>query len=198
MKQKGKGNSLTASVLLCAGFATAALATQANAALITISQVVTNNYATEQIYEISQTILSTEAIASVGVFGNISIALTDFNRNGATISSDGPSFYSGWINSTEVERFMPGNAGSYQLVAPTRSQAFFTTNYGVPTLVALGRGLAVDDQITIKFKFKLSAGDQVALTGTFNLIAVPAPATALVALFAPVLGLRRRRTENSN
>ena len=75
-----------------------------------------------------------------------------------------------------------------------------STGFGSPDPVALGQGLAVNDTIEVRFNFTLSAGDQVAFTGTFDLVnysAVPAPSAAALILLSPLFGGRhRRRTEN--
>ena len=58
-----------------------------------------------------------------------------------------------------------------------------------------GRTLNPDDEIEVKLNFRLSAGDQAAYTGYFNV--VPAPGVAALGLLAPWVQLhRRRRTEN--
>ena len=45
----------------------------------------------------------------------------------------------------------------------------------------------------IRFNFTLSAGDQLAFSGVFNLAAVPAPSGAAVALLGSVVRRERRR-----
>lgn len=174
--------------------AIAAFAGDAAASLVTISRVITNNTATTQSYQFSESIISAENIGSVGAFGSLSLVLTDLNRNGALVTSDASAFYSGWINGTQVNSFMLGSSFSqYQLSAPSRGQASDAGEFGRPTPITLGRSLVASDVMQIRFNFTLSAGDQLAFSGSFNLTAVPAPSGAAIALLAPMLGRGRRR-----
>ena len=199
--KKGKEKGFAAASLLGVAAAVAATAPSASAALVTISKIVTNNTATTQSYQFSESLTITEAISQVGAIGSMSMVLTDFNRNGATVASDSGNFYSGWINGSKVQSFMPGAAPtSYSLTAAPRAQASMSTGFGSPDPVALGRGLAVNDTIEVRFNFTLSAGDQVAFTGTFDLVnysSIPAPSAAAIMLLYPIFGGRHRRgTEN--
>ncbi len=197
---KRREKSLAVAVLLSAS-AFGFTSTQANAALLTLSKILTNNTSLPQNYEFSESLRVTDAIAMASVKGSMSMVVTDFNRNGAYLKSDGDMFYSGWINGVRKTSFTPGGGPIFQLHALARGMAQLTAEYGTSPSVDLGHGLAIDDLIEIKFNFRLSAGDQVALTGTFHVVptsSVPAPAAGLVALATPLLGLhRRRRTENA-
>ena len=201
--KKGKGKGFAAAALLASGVAIFAVSSGASAALVTISKVLTNNTATTQSYQFSEMLTITEAISQIGAIGSVSMVVTDFNRNGATVASDSGNFYSGWINGAKVQSFMPGpGPTSYSLTAAARGQASMSTGFGSPDPVALGQGLAVNDTIEVRFNFTLSAGDQVAFTGTFDLVnysAVPAPSAAALILLSPLFGGRhRRRTENGH
>lgn len=191
--KKGKGTGFAALSLLGVA-AIAAFAGEASASLVTISRVITNNTATTQTYQFSETVTTGENIGDVGAFGSLSLVLTDLNRNGALVTSDASAFYSGWINSTQVSSFLLGSSlTQYQLSAPSRGQASDAGEFGRPAPVALGRSLVASDVMQIRFNFTLSAGDQLAFSGSFNLTAVPAPSAAAIALLAPVLGRGRRR-----
>lgn len=201
--KKGTEKGFAAASLLGVGAVIAATTTSASAALVTISKVLTNNTATTQSYQFSETLTITEAVSQVGAIGSVSMVVTDFNRNGATVASDSGNFYSGWINGTKVQSFMPGpGPTSYSLTAAARGQASMNAGFGSPDPVALGRGLAVNDTIEVRFNFTLSAGDQVAFTGTFDLVnysSIPAPSAAALMLLSPIFGGRhRRRTENGH
>jgi hypothetical protein len=93
---------------------------------------------------------------------------------------------------------MPVNAPpAFRLAASARSLNTYSSTFASAaspeTLV--GRVLNVNDEIEVRLNFRLSAGDQVAYTGVFNV--VPGPSAACMALLAPWIGLhRRRRTEN--
>jgi len=70
-------------------------------------------------------------------------------------------------------------------------------DFGNPTPIAIAKNLVVNDVLEVRFNFTLSAGDQVAFTGAFNLI--PAPSAAALMLLSPIFGGRhRRRTENGH
>lgn len=201
--KKGKEKGFAAASLLGVAAAIAASAPSASAALVTISKVLTNNTAATQSYQFSESLTITEAVSQVGMIGSVSMIVTDFNRNGATVASDSGNFYSGWINGTKVQSFMPGpGPTSYSLTAAPRGQASMNSGFGSPEPVSLGRGLAVNDTIEVRFNFTLSAGDQVAFTGTFDLVnysAIPAPSAAAIMLLSPIFGGRhRRRTENGH
>ena len=187
--------------LLGGGLAALTLAASAQAALVTISDVVTNTTATTQSYEFKQTIKVTESIASVAIRGNISFVLSDFTGDGASLTADNGNLYSGWMNAVQVKSFVPqNNVTSFGVTAPVMGMSMYNGSYGKPTPEATGRSLAVNDTIEIRFNFRLSAGDQAAFTGTFELVpagAIPGPGVLATALLAPWIGLhRRRRTEN--
>lgn len=194
--KKGKGKGFAATALLASGAAIFAVSSGASAALVTISKIVTNNTATTQTYEFSEQIVISQAVSDVKAFGSVSMTVTDFNRNGATVTSDAGNFYSGLINGTKVHSFMPGSSpASYSLSAASRGQAAMTAEFGNPTPIAIGKSLIVNDILEVRFNFTLTAGDQMAFTGAFNLI--PAPSAAALMLLSPIFGGRhRRRTEN--
>jgi len=196
--KKGKGPG--AAWLLGIGLSALGVAGQADAALVTLSGIFTNttNAAVEK--EFSQKIIVTENIAYVGVFGNLSLVVTDFNRNGASITSTATPLYTGWINGSQVRSFAPANApgGAFSLVAAARSLATYDSSFGSAAAPqAIATALKVNDEIEVRLKFIVSAGDQVAYTAAFNLVSVPGPGAAAMALLAPWIGLhRRRRAEN--
>jgi hypothetical protein len=176
------------------------MAGSAQAALVTVSGVITNNTGTTQSYQFSQKVKVTEYLTKVGVYGSLSFTVTDFNRDGATVESDAGSLYSGFIAGSLAKSFVPLNAGTgFKLTAPTRSMNSYTSTFGTaaaPEMLS-GRTLNPNDEIEIRMNFKLSAGDQAIYTGVFNV--VPGPGAACVAMLAPWIGLhRRRRTENDN
>jgi len=194
--KKGQGKGFAAAALLASGAAIFAVSSGASAALVTISKIVTNNTATTQSYEFSEQIVVSQAISDLKAFGSVSMTVTDFNRNGAVVTSDAGNFYSGLINSAKVHSFMPGSSPtSYSLTAASRGQASMMADFGNPTPIAIAKNLVVNDVLEVRFNFTLSAGDQVAFTGAFNLI--PAPSAAALMLLSPIFGGRhRRRTEN--
>jgi hypothetical protein len=196
--KKGKGP--WAISLMGCGLSALLTTSAAHAALVTVSGVVTNNTATTQSYQFSQKIKVSEYIAAgqLGIYGTLSFTVSDFNRNGASIESDAGSLYSGWIQGTLAKSFMPLTTPSaFQLAAPARSMNSVTHTFAsaaAPEMLA-GRTLNPDDEIEVKLNFRLSAGDQAAYTGYFNV--VPAPGVAALGLLAPWVQLhRRRRTEN--
>jgi len=200
--RKGKGQG--ASTLLGGGLVALAVASSTQAALVTLSGIITNNTLSTQTYEFSQKVMVTEDIANVGAFGSLSFVVTDFNRNGAQITSSAGELYSGWINGARAKSLLPLTGGSgFDLSAPARSLARYDTTFASSAAPeALAGSLRSGDEIEVRLKFTLSAGDQAAYTGTFNLVAisaVPGPGAACMALLAPWFGLhRRRRAENAN
>lgn len=196
--EKGKG--LGAIWLLGCGLSALGVAAPAGAALVTLSGVYTNTTGAAVEKEFSQKFKITENIVNVGVFGNLSLVITDFNRNGASLTSSSGALYSGWINGNQVKSFVPANVpgGGFSLTAPARSLATFDSSYGSALAPqAIASSLYANDEVEVRLKFIVSAGDQVAYTATFNLVAVPGPGAAAMALLAPWIGLpRRRRTEN--
>ena len=188
-----------AAMLLIGAAALAVPASSASAALVSIARVVTNNTATTQTYQFAETINAGESLTNIGAFGSLSLTLTDLNRNGATLTSDSSAFYSGWINGDKGNAFLPGSSfTSYQLTAAPRGLASDSGEFGKPTPVALSRNLLASDLVEIRFNFTLSAGDQLAFSGAFNLIQVPAPSVAAMALLAPVLGRGRRKLNTAS
>lgn len=188
-------------MLLGGGLVALAVASSTQAALVTLSGIITNNTLSAQTYEFSQKVKVTEDIANVGAFGSLSFVVTDFNRNGAQLTSSAGELYSGWINGTRAKSLLPLTGGSgFDLSAPARSLARYDTTFASSAAPeALAGSLRSGDEIEVRLKFTLSAGDQAAYTGTLNLVAVPGPGAACMALLAPWIGLhRRRRTENAN
>lgn len=175
-------NSLLATAVL------ALAATNASqAALVSISQIVTNNTFTTQTYDFSATnglgVLTTPAYMR----GSVSITLSDFNRDGATLSADSGMLYTAWINSVQVQS-MPSTA--FTLTAPARGGNSYTNSFG---WVSAGSSLPASTGIEMRLHFTLTPGDQAAIAGTFEVSSVPAPASVALLLCAPVFGFRRKR-----
>ncbi|MFM7806692.1 MAG: hypothetical protein ACKPEA_02025, partial [Planctomycetota bacterium] len=145
--KKGKGQG--AFVLLGGGLAALAVASSTQAALVTLSGIITNNTLTAQTYEFSQKVKVTEDIANVGAFGSLSFVVTDFNRNGAQITSSAGELYSGWINGARAKSLLPLTGGSgFELNAPVRSLARYDTTFGSSTSPeALTGNLQTGDEI---------------------------------------------------
>lgn len=182
------------------------LAGSASAAVVSVSKVVTNTRSTAQTFVYEASITASENIDSAGIFGSFSLVVSDFNRNGvmaaSTVAGD---LYSGWLGSTRVKSFVPstsgGPAGSFQLSAAANQQNFFTAAFGTETAPeVLASSVKIGDEIRVRFEFVLSAGDQAAVSGHFNVVdmsAVPGPGSAaLLGLAAGIRGRNRRRTEN--
>jgi hypothetical protein len=205
-----KGKGLGTFRFLGCGVAALGVAASSEAALITLSGVFTNTSNTAVEKTFTHRILVTENIAEAGVFGALSLLVTDFNRNGASITPGSNPMFSGLIhrtdagltNSTTVKAFTPANTalGAFSLSAPSRSMASYETTFGSATAPqAIPSNLKSNDEMEIRLNFTVSAGDQIAYVATFNVVAVPGPSAACAALLAPWIGLhRRRRTENES
>ena len=182
-------NSLLASTV----FALAAT-NVSEATLISFSQIITNNTASTQSYEIIQSAPTSINSATAGMRGSLSIVLTDFNRNGAIFQSDGGNLYTAFANSTLVRSaFVP--AGGFLLTTPPRGMASSDNHFGTPVLEPMSPSLGTINSIEMRWNFRLSAGDQVAIAGTFEVTdaVVPAPASAAI-LICSAISARRRRT----
>lgn len=176
----------------------------ADAGVVSLSRIITNTRATAQTYTFDAVITATEHLVNAGVFGSLSVVVTDFNRNGVSITSTSSGdLYSGWIGSNLAQKFVPQVAGtapgSFLLTALANQQASFSGGFGNNIApVATGLAMAIGDEIRVRMQFTLSAGDQAAISASFNVleaVAVPSPASAAVAVGAGWL-VRRRRAEN--
>lgn len=178
-------NSLLASTALVLVTTTASEAT-----FISFSQVVTNNTASTQSYEFLQTGSFTSLSPTVGIRGSLSVALTDFNRNGATLTpevgSPVPCFYTAWINSTVVN-----SMGIAPITTPPFGMNTFNQSFGSPVLETAVAAPA--NTMQMRLRFLLSPGDQVAISGTFETIAVPTPASVVMVMGSVMVSRRRRR-----
>lgn len=173
-------NSLLATAVL------ALVATDASqAALVSISQIVTNNTFTTQSYDFLAWSGMGSTTTPAYMRGAVSITLSDFNRDGATLSSDG--LYLAQVNSVVVKT-MPSTA--FTLTAPARGGNAYTNSFGWEYLTS---SLSSSDSIELRLNFRLTPGDQVAIAGTFEVSSVPAPASVALLLCAPVFGFRRKR-----
>jgi hypothetical protein len=66
-------------------------------------------------------------------------------------------------------------------------------NFGTPVWESMSSSLGTINNIEMRWNFRLSAGDQVAISGTFEVASVPAPASVAVLMCMPAFRLRRRR-----
>jgi hypothetical protein len=174
-------NSLLASVIF-----SLTATTIAQAAIVSVSRVITNTTLTTQTYDFS-------AVNGLGVpttpaymRGSVSIAITDFNRNGAILSADPDTLYTAWINFLKVQS-MPSTP--FTLTAPALGNNTYNNNFD---WTYFSSSLAAAT-IEVKLRFTLSPGDQAAVTGFFEVSSVPSPAGSAALLAATVMGFRRRR-----
>lgn len=169
--------------------ATAVLALSATnasqAALVSISQIVTNNTATTQSYDFSATDGLGTLTAPAYMRGSISVVLTDLNRDGATVSADSGMLYTAWINSVQVQA-MPSTA--FTLTAPAHGGNTYTNSFGWQYLKS---SLPASTGIEMRLHFTLTSGDQVAIAGTFEVSSVPTPAGVSILLGAALIRKRR-------
>lgn len=157
------------------------------AALVSISQIVTNNTLTTQTYDFSATNGLGVLTAPAYMRGSVSISLSDFNRDGATLSADSGMLYTAWINSVQVQS-MPSTA--FTLTAPVRGGNTYNNSFG---WVSAGSSLPSSTGIEMRLHFTLTPGDQAAIAGTFEVSSVPAPSGVAALIATAFLGFRRRR-----
>lgn len=184
--------------------ATAVLAGSAEAAVVSVSKVVNNRTGAAQAFNLEATFTVTEAMAATGIYGSMSIMLTDLRGDSAMLTSQtGGLLMSGWINDTKVKSFMPsaftGPDGEFRLQVGAFGQSGFSGDFGsIEAPEAMPISLAAGDLVKVRVQFMLSAGDQAAVSGLFGLsdmVEVPAPGAMPIA--ATLLGLvRRRRFDN--
>lgn len=155
------------------------------AAMVSFSQIVTNTTLTTQTYDFSVTNGLGVLTAPAYMRGSVSIAITDFNRDGATLSST--QLYTAWVNSVKVQT-MPNTP--FTLTAPARGQNTHNSNFGWDYLAD---SLPASTGIEMRLNFRLSPGDQVAISGIFEVSSVPAPSGVAALLASPFVAFRRRR-----
>lgn len=119
--------------------------------------------------------------------GSVSASLSSqsFINPAMLAAPGGESVYQAYIDGGLVKTLWdPG----YSLVAAPLASAGDTTNFNNQI------GPAANLQLALQLKFTLSAGDSASVTGIFNIVPVPGPASlALFGLFGTIVGGRRRR-----
>lgn len=121
--------------------------------------------------------------------GDVSAVISDQNFSGAGLLSTAGAdpIFQGYIDGAAVPNATLWNAG-YSLAAPPFGAANDMDNFD--GLI----GPAAINQIGIRLRFELSAGDSASVTGIFNVNQIPAPAgLSLLAVFGAVASRRRRR-----
>ncbi|MCE9619535.1 MAG: hypothetical protein K8R92_06470 [Planctomycetes bacterium] len=176
-------------------------ASAANAALVTFTTVVTNNTLQDKLYDFSNSLELTSALGNTGGSGSISIVVSDLRGGGAYVKSVGSSsIYSSFVRTNMVAQLATAVAfdGSPLVIsAGHRSQASYAQSFTQPSFGLVGN---VNDTIAMELKFVLSAGDQAAISGTFEVISsepIPAPGAAALVCMACGIGLRGRRREHN-
>lgn len=161
------------------------------AALISISQIVTNNTATTQSYDFSATDGLGVLTAPAYMRGSVSVALSDFTGDGATLSSmsaiSTPILYTAWVNSVQVKA-MPNYL--FTLTTSAFGMNTYTNSFGWEYLKS---SLPASTGIEMRLHFTLTPGDQAAISGTFEVSSVPAPSGVAALIATAFLGFRRRR-----
>lgn len=179
---------------LLAATALAFASTTSQAALVSISQIVTNTTTTTQSYDFSATDGLGTLTTPTYMRGSVSVALSDLNRDGATLSSmsyiSAPLLYTAWINSVQVQA-MPSTL--FTLVAPARGGATYTNNFGWEYIKS---SLPASTGIEMRLHFTLTPGDQAAVSGTFEVSSVPAPGS-IALICSGIATIKRRRKANT-
>lgn len=155
---------------------------------------VTNNSGSEQTFIIFMPLNIINVDPSSQMDGSVSASLSSQSfLNPATLKADAPglgaeSVYQAYINGSLVRSLW--NPG-YTLTAAPLASAGDTTNFGNE----IGPGASgPTPTLGLQLKFRLSAGDSASVTGIFNIVPVPGPASlAVFGVFGLVAGGRRRR-----
>lgn len=198
----GSNRRMAMPVAAAAAFLLAA--SQSDAGVVSLNKVVTNGTTSAKSYDLEASFTMTEALLSAGVYGSVSVAITDFRGDSALLTSQaGGLFMSGWVNDAKVKSYLPlaftGPDGEFRLQTTPFGQNSFSGDFGSAAIPeSVGRTVAIGDVIKIKMQFVLSAGDQAAISGVFNVVesaVLPTPAAAPALLGAFTL-VRRRRFDN--
>jgi MYXO-CTERM domain-containing protein len=125
-------------------------------------------------------------MGSTLIGGSVSGSLTDANGNGATFTALGGGAYTALADGSVAASLLSGvtvNAGAYgsALIGPE--------SFGNP-IPSQPYG-AINSTMAIRYEFSLTAGDSVALAGSF--VAVPGPGAVALLGLAGVISRRRRR-----
>jgi MYXO-CTERM domain-containing protein len=118
--------------------------------------------------------------------GSVSGSLTDVNGNGATFTALGGGAYSALADGSVAASLLSGvtvNAG------PFGSALIGPDSFGTP-IPSQPYG-AINSTMAIRYEFSLTAGDSVALAGSF--VAVPGPGAVALLGLAGLVARRRRR-----
>jgi len=162
---------------------------------VTADLAVTNTSASVQSFFALVTLTLDQPITGGTLMnGQVSAGVTDFLGTGATVSTissgqfAGDPIFTALIDGNEVQSLM--NDPTNVTANPFSSNSEAAT-FGQPGPIA---GPDAMNTISVWLKFDLTPGDTANVVGTFQIVAVPAPAALpALALFGLLAGTRRRR-----
>lgn len=128
------------------------------------------------------------------VGGSVTGTVTDLNGNGAILSSIGDmGLYTAFTDFGTANRAIAGSLLSATTIAAGsfQSSSVGPASFGDP-IPSLLHGAAAEN-ITVQFRFTLTAGDSASFTSIFVAEAIPAPGALALLGAAGLAGRRRRR-----
>ena len=158
------------------------------------NMVLTNTGTTTQDFFVDLVLPLSGTISHSYVGASVSASVTDLNGNGATLSSlEGDGMFAAI---TAFGGPSESRAGTLLTAAtlsagPSASASFLPASFGTPIPSQLHG--PVSENIAVKFRFSLTAGDSAAFTSIFMVEAVPAPGAIAILGLAGLTASRRRR-----
>lgn len=166
--------------------------TEVNGGLVFVSGNFTfeNTSNATQVYDVLVTLATTPAGTSSKLGGSVAGGLTaDFDGGTLSRNSDNDPLWTAAIDGNEVGHLLANMAPV--TAAPFDSNQTGGDAFGMP--IPSLAGPALGNEMTIRLRFELTAGDQASFTSVFVLEVVPAPAAGLAFIGLAGLTSRRRR-----
>ncbi len=153
--------------------------------------VVSNNSATTHYYTLGISIgITTPWSDGTLIGGQVFGILSDLDGGGATLSDNfGNALMTGTIDNSPV---LAVGTAPFNFTAPAGGSAPFSAIDGLPGPTIPGP-MIVNSSYGLILSFALGAGDEVAISGDFQVLYIPGPASLAVLALGTVASRRRRR-----
>lgn len=158
--------------------------------IASFSIVVANNSATTHYYTLGISLgITTPWTMGTLIGGEVFGILTDLNGGGATLSSNfGNPLMQGTIDGNSV---LAVGTAPFLVTAPAGGSAPFAAIDGLPGPTIPGP-MNVNSNYGLILSFALGGGDQVVISGNFQVLYIPGPASLAVLAMGVAAGRRRR------